>query len=109
MQDDDRPALICARVHSGQRAVPGSIVRRCELCSCQVLTAPSSQPLITQERAHIYCTACGVNMMEIDGADHIETLPGALDEAERILGPAAAERTRQVNEILNREIRRRSN
>lgn len=99
--------ILCALARKGSPAFPLSTIHKCELCRRDVMTAPTSRPLIVQG-AHILCTACGEALAELQGGvEEYQPVPGSLNEVADLLGPDAAFETADIVAALNEGLRRR--
>lgn len=105
---EGRPILICATARPDSPAMPLSVIRQCEVCQVDVLTAPSSKPMIDQG-AHVCCMDCGLVEAALVGADEFEPVPGSLEEVANLLGPQAAVQTQALVDAFNRARRRSGN
>ena len=107
---DGKPLIICAEVREGSAALPLSIIRQCEGCDLDLMTAPSSAPMIA-DGAHPCCMSCAMFVRALMGDEDgpYELVPGSLDEVSALLGPKAAAQSAALVESFNRAARRRSN
>ena len=87
-----------------------SVIRRCEGCDIELMSAPSSTAMI-DGGGHPVCLQCAnaVRMLMGEPFDAYELIPGSLEEVEATLGPEAAAQAKQLVEWLNRLSRRHSN
>jgi hypothetical protein len=107
---DGEPLIICAELRADSPALPQSIIRECEGCGVEVMTAPSSAPMI-EAGGHPCCLPCGMVAQVLlgGGNEDFMLVPGSLDEVARILGPKAASEAEALVESLNRARRRVDN
>ena len=107
---DGEPLIICAELRADSPALPLSTVRCCEACGVEVMTAPSSAPMI-EAGAHPCCMPCGLVARVLLGAgdEDFELVPGSIDEVGRILGPKAARQAEALVESFNLAKRRTHN
>ena len=107
---DGEPLIICAEFRSDSPAMPHSIVRACEGCGVEVMTAPSSTPMI-EAGGHPCCLSCGMMARMLLGGQNEDFMlvPGSLDEVARILGPKAAREAERFVESFNLAKRRTNN
>ena len=107
---DGAPLVICAEMRPDSPALPLSTIRQCEGCGVDVMTAPSSAPMI-EAGAHPCCMSCGMEARVLLGAgdEDFEFVPGSIDEVARVLGPKAAREAEAFVESINRAKRRSNN
>jgi hypothetical protein len=107
---DGEPLVICAEFRPDSPAMPHSIIRTCEGCGVDIMTAPSSAPMI-EAGAHPCCLPCGMVARVLLGAgdEDFMLVPGSIDEVARILGPKAARQAEAFVESFNQAKRRSNN